>query len=62
MGAEEALQLGLVARTAECAVTSALQMADQVRVSILHARIPNPKKLLTTRMSSANDNEQVGHD
>ena len=33
VGAEEALQLGLVARTAECAVTSALQMADQVRVS-----------------------------
>ena len=37
MEAEEALQLGLVARTAECAVTSALQMADQVRASILHA-------------------------
>ena len=39
MGAGEALQLGLVARTAECAVTSALQMADQVRLSncILYA-------------------------
>ena len=36
MGAEEALQLGLVARTAECAVTSALHMADQVRIMIPH--------------------------
>ena len=36
MGAQEALQLGLVARTAECAMTSALQMADQVRVASVY--------------------------
>ena len=54
MGAQEALQLGLVARTAECAVTSALQMADQVRVSILILRLQ--------KLEGQMINEKVGHD
>ena len=30
IGADEAVQMGLVARSADCALTSALQMADQI--------------------------------